>query len=121
MLYSDEEYKVFSDELEGTSISTVWSAMRADNFEKNSMSYEEKKAYFLELLYRFMQDGKIKLASRGEFLEGSAADQIVRYREKFPKNQEEMDAGAFDGFWFLTEECPGGIVWVHDSGYEDWT
>ncbi|CAI0776510.1 Uncharacterised protein [Serratia proteamaculans] len=37
MLYSDEEYKVFSDELEGTSIGTVWSAMRADNFEKTSM------------------------------------------------------------------------------------
>ncbi|HGM6672371.1 TPA: DUF596 domain-containing protein [Serratia marcescens] len=37
------------------------------------------------------------------------------------KNQEEMDADAFDGFWFLTEECPGGIVWIHDSGYEDWT
>ncbi|CAI0914272.1 DUF596 domain-containing protein [Serratia proteamaculans] len=32
-----------------------------------------------------------------------------------------MDADAFDGFWFLTEECPAGIVWIHDSGYEDWT
>ncbi|MDE4643036.1 DUF596 domain-containing protein, partial [Klebsiella variicola] len=25
------------------------------------------------------------------------------------------------GFWFLTEKCPGGIVWIHDNGYEDWT
>lgn len=46
MLYSDEEYKLFSDELEGTSIGTVWSAMRADNFEKAAMSYEEKKLIF---------------------------------------------------------------------------
>ncbi|BEN69830.1 MULTISPECIES: DUF596 domain-containing protein [Serratia] len=121
MLYSDEEYKLFSYELEGTSIGTVWSAMRADNFEKAVMSYEEREAYFLELLHRLMQDGKIKLASRGKFLEGSVDEQIALYREKFPKNQEEMDADAFDGFWFLTEECPGGIVWIHDSGYEDWT
>ncbi|KAB1496636.1 DUF596 domain-containing protein [Serratia proteamaculans] len=68
-----------------------------------------------------MQDGKINLASRGEFWEGSVADQITLYCENFPENQEEMDADAFDGFWFLTEECPAGIVWIHDSGYEDWT
>ncbi len=42
MLYNDEEYKLFSYELEGTSIGTVWSAMRADNFEKAVMSYEER-------------------------------------------------------------------------------
>ncbi|ENG6108467.1 hypothetical protein ABUV69_003308, partial [Serratia liquefaciens] len=82
MLYSDEEYKLFSDELEGTSIGTVWSAMRADNFEKAAMSYEEKKAYFLELLHRLMQDGKIKLANRGKLLEGSVAEQIALYRER---------------------------------------
>ncbi|MBC4040336.1 DUF596 domain-containing protein [Klebsiella pneumoniae] len=23
--------------------------------------------------------------------------------------------------WFYEDDCPGGIVWIHDSGYEDWT
>ncbi|MEB7600594.1 DUF596 domain-containing protein [Raoultella terrigena] len=23
--------------------------------------------------------------------------------------------------WFTFEECPGGIVWIHENGYEDWT
>ena len=32
MLYSDDEYKLFAEELEGSSMGTVWSAMRADNF-----------------------------------------------------------------------------------------
>ncbi|WP_309600864.1 DUF596 domain-containing protein [Serratia sp. AKBS12] len=68
------------------------------------MSYEDKKAYFLELLHRLMLEGKIKLASRGKFLEGGIAEQIALYRERFPKNQQKMDADAFDGCWFLTEE-----------------
>ncbi|OUK79151.1 hypothetical protein BZY51_11550 [Enterobacter hormaechei] len=21
----------------------------------------------------------------------------------------------------MTKKCPGGIVWIHDYGYEDWT
>lgn len=121
MLYSDEQYKLFSHELEGDSVGTMWSAMIAENFEKAAMSYDEKKEYFLELLHRLMQDGKIKLANKDKFLEGSVAEQIALYRENFPKNQEEMDAYDIDGFWFLTEKCPGGIVWIHESGYEDWT
>lgn len=40
MLYNDKEYKLFSEELEGCSIGTIWSAMRPDNFNKATMSYE---------------------------------------------------------------------------------
>lgn len=70
---------------------------------------------------RLLLEEKIKLASRGKYLEGSINEQISLYREKFPQNQEEMEENAFDGFWFLTEKFPGGIVWIHDNGYEDWT
>ena len=108
MLYSDDEYKLFAEELEGSSMGTVWSAMRADNFGKEELSYKEKCDYFFELMERLL-------------LEGSIDEQISLYRENFPKNQEEMEEDAFDGFWFLTEKCPGGIVWIHDNGYEDWT
>ena len=121
MLYNDEEYKLFSEELEGCSIGTIWSAMRPDNFNKATMSYEEKCEYFFEILHRLMIEGRIKLATHGHFLEGSIDEQISHYQSVFPKNQKEMEDSAFDGFWFLTEKCPGGIVWIHDSGYEDWT
>ncbi|WP_174508771.1 DUF596 domain-containing protein [Klebsiella oxytoca] len=121
MLYSDDEYLLFSEELEGTSMGTVWSAMRADNFGKKEMSYNDKKAYFLELIQRLLEDGKIKLASHGKYLQGSFDEQISLLESTFPKNQEEMEEDTFDGFWFLTEKCPGGIVWIHENGYEDWT
>lgn len=121
MLYSDDEYNMFAEELEGSSIGTVWSAMRADNFGKEELSYKEKCDYFFELMERLLREGKIKLASRGKYLEGSIDEQISLYRENFPLNQEEMEEDAFDSFWFLTEKCPGGIVWIHDNGYEDWT
>ena len=48
MLYSDDEYKMFAEELEGSSIGTVWSAMRADNFGKDELSYKEKCDYILK-------------------------------------------------------------------------
>ncbi|EAO2752619.1 DUF596 domain-containing protein [Salmonella enterica] len=117
MLYSDDEYKLFSEELEGCSIGTVWSAMRADNFDKKILSYEEKKDYFLELLQLLIEDGKIKLASHGKFLTGSTEEQINRFREALPQQEE----GLYHDLWFTFEECPGGIVWIYENGYEDWT
>lgn len=108
--------------LEGMSIGALWEVSCPDeDIWNDGFPFEEKKEYFFAFLQRLLEDGKIKLASRGKFLEGSIAEQIALYRQKFPKYQEEMDAGAFDGFWFLTEKCPGGIVWIHESGYEDWT
>lgn len=117
MLYSDDEYKLFSEELEGCSIGTVWSAMRADNFDKEILSYEEKKDYFLELLQLLIEDGKIKLASHGKFLTGSTEEQISLFRDALPQKEE----GLYHDLWFTFEECPGGIVWIHENGYEDWT
>ncbi|HIE1229319.1 TPA: DUF596 domain-containing protein [Serratia marcescens] len=117
MLYSDDLYQLFSKELEGSSIATVWSAMRADNFDKEEISYDEKKNYFLELLQRLMDDGKIKLASHGVFLTGNVDEQIKKFRDALPSCEE----GLYHDLWFTLEECPGGIVWIHDSGYEDWT
>ncbi|MGN7974808.1 hypothetical protein HL670_01149 [Serratia plymuthica] len=120
MLYSDDKYKLFSEELEGSSIGTVWSAMRADNFDRETLSYEEKVAYFLEIIQLLMKDGKIKLGKHGQFLEGNIEDQVTRYKAAFPKTEEEWKAKNED-IWFYHEDCPGGIVWIHDSGYEDWT
>ncbi|HGM6878984.1 DUF596 domain-containing protein [Serratia ureilytica] len=118
----DSLYNDRADTLEGMSIDALWGVSCPDEYIWNdAFPFEEKKEYFFAFLQRLLEDGKIKLASRGKFLEGSIAEQIALFREKFPKNQEEMDADAFDGFWFLTEESPGGIVWIYESGYEDWT
>ncbi|MGQ5798765.1 DUF596 domain-containing protein [Serratia sp. IR-2025] len=121
-IISDSLYEERVYTLEGMAIDALWGVSCPDeDIWNDAFPFEEKKEYFFAFLQRLLQDRRIKLASRGKFLEGSVDEQIALYREKFPKNQEEMDADAFDGFWFLTEECPGGIVWIHDSGYEDWT
>lgn len=26
-----------------------------------------------------------------------------------------------EDIWFYEEECPGGLVWIHEDGYQDWT
>ncbi|HDJ1441041.1 TPA: DUF596 domain-containing protein [Serratia rubidaea] len=117
MLYSDEEYKLFSSELEGSSIGAIWSAMVPDNFGGESLSYDEKKAYFLELLQRLMNDGKIKFGKYDRLLDGTICEQLDKLRRALPASEQ----GLYHGLWFTFEECPGGIVWIHEDGYQDWT
>ncbi|AGP45547.1 hypothetical protein D3C81_105590 [compost metagenome] len=117
MLYSDEEYELFSQELDGSSVGTIWSAMIPENFNGKKISYDEKKGYFLELLQRLMQDGKIKLGKHDRLLDGSIDKQIDMYRKAMPSCEQEM----YYGLWFTFEECPGGAVWIYDDGYQDWT
>ncbi|MCR1000743.1 DUF596 domain-containing protein [Serratia rubidaea] len=72
-----------------------------DNFGKKEFSYEDKCDYFLELLHRLLLEGKVKLGNHGEFLHGSVEEQILLFRKRFPNTQDEIDAGAFDGYWFF--------------------
>ncbi len=37
MLYSDEEYELFSKELDGTSVGTIWSAMTPENLNRKNI------------------------------------------------------------------------------------
>lgn len=89
MLYSDEQYKLFREELDGASIGTVWSAMRADNFDRNTLSYEEKKNYFFDLIHHLMAEGRVRLGKHGQFLEGDIEEQVTHYKAVFPKTEEE--------------------------------
>ncbi|WP_332871898.1 DUF596 domain-containing protein [Serratia surfactantfaciens] len=120
MLYSDDQYKLFREELDGASIGTVWSAMRADNFDRNTLSFEEKKNYFFELIHHFMAEGRVRLGKHGQFLEGDIEEQVTHYKAVFPKTEEEWKTKNED-IWFYEEECPGGLVWIHEDGYQDWT
>ena len=67
-----------------------------------------------------MQEGRIKNGKHGQLLEGTIEEQIARYKLAFPKTEGEWRARGED-LWFYEEDCPGGVVWVHESGYLDWT
>ncbi|EOA1953219.1 DUF596 domain-containing protein, partial [Escherichia coli] len=49
--------------------------------------------------------------------EGSVEEQVERFRQAFPKTEEEME----DGIWFFDESCPGGAVWGLEDGSLEWT
>ncbi|HAV2137810.1 TPA: DUF596 domain-containing protein [Serratia marcescens] len=120
MKITAEEFLEYKNALEGHSMNAIWHVTLPECYGEEP-SFSQRKSFFFQLLQMLLEDGKIRLASHGKYLRGSTSEQISLFKHIFPKNQEEMDADAFDGFWFLTEECPGGIVWIHDSGYEDWT
>ncbi|MFC3393737.1 DUF596 domain-containing protein [Brenneria rubrifaciens] len=67
-----------------------------------------------------MDRGWLKLANHGVFLEGTIKEQIARFKDAFPKTEEEWKAKHKE-VWFFLDECPGGAVWVLDDGYLDWT
>ncbi|MFC3393732.1 DUF596 domain-containing protein [Brenneria rubrifaciens] len=120
MYISDEEYQEYKELLEGHALSGVWWVTPPDEYDEETFTYENRKAFFLILLQRLMEDGKVRLAKHDKFLEGSIEEQIERYKQAFPKTEEEWKA-KHEEVWFFHEECPGGAVWVLDDGYLDWT
>ncbi|MDU6601298.1 MAG: DUF596 domain-containing protein, partial [Streptococcus anginosus] len=88
---------------------------------KITLSFDEEKELFLWFIERLMYEGKVKLGNGGEFWTGTIKEQVSKFRESFPNSPEEMECGAFNGYWFLSDTCPAGLVWIHENGYQDWT
>ncbi|MEC5321577.1 DUF596 domain-containing protein [Brenneria populi subsp. brevivirga] len=120
MLISDEDFQLFKYELEGHSLGSVWYSSIPIGINRSHYTFKERKAFFFELLQRLMKDGKLKLANHDVFLEGTIEEQVTRFKEVFPKTEEEWKKRDGD-IWFLDDDCPGGAVWMLDSGYLDWT
>lgn len=111
-------YEERAQSLEGMSIMALWGvSCPNDQIWNDEFPFEEKRNYFFSFLREFMERGKIKLANHGEFLDGTIDEQINLFINAFPENEE----GLVHGLWFTFDECPGGIVWVHENGYLDWT
>ncbi|MGQ8708493.1 DUF596 domain-containing protein [Serratia sp. TSA_198.1] len=117
MRIGKEEFIEYKDTLEGHSLSTLWYVTPPEKYSEKNFTFDQRKEFFLLLLRMLLEDGKIKLAAHGSFLDGSFDEQITRFREALPATEEDL----IHGLWFTFEECPGGIVWIHDDGYQDWT
>lgn len=121
MTIENSLYEERAQALEGMSIAALWDvSCPNDQIWNDSFSFEEKKIYFFSFLEKLMRDNKIMHGKHGKFLEGSIEDQIARYQLAFPKTEDDWKARGED-IWFYEEYCPGGIVWVYESGYLDWT
>lgn len=77
---------------------------------------------FFHLLERLLEEGKIRLASDGQFLSGTAEQQLERIKNAWPhgKSDDELDDTEGAGLWFLAKS-PAGIVWLMPDGREIWT
>ena len=85
--------------------------------------YEDRKQFFLSVMYRLMKEGRLKLAFQGKFLEGTIEEQVALYSERWPKN--EADLAEFD-FQFTQDHTTGklidfwplcGFVWFYEDGF----
>ncbi|MFC3393738.1 DUF596 domain-containing protein [Brenneria rubrifaciens] len=120
MFLNNEIYQEMKVELEGLSFSGIWWSCVPEIRPQDNYPFQKRKIFFFELIQRLMEDGKIRLANHGIFLEGTIEEQIARFKDAFPKTEEEWKARD-EEIWFLDDDCPGGAVWVLDDGYLDWT
>ncbi|WP_419653905.1 DUF596 domain-containing protein [Xylella fastidiosa] len=93
------------------------------NQDEDPASFEERKKDFLFIIGKLLDEGRLKLAKKGEFIPGTTEELVEMFRKSFPASDEGMLLGA----WFFADECPAGAVWVfkgeRDNGedYYEWT
>ena len=121
--------KVLEDLLEsvmGSSAYAMWLYVCEDILTWDS-PYEERKQFFLSVMYRLMKEGRLKLAFQGKFLEGTIEEQVALYSERWPKNEADLMDFDFQLIRDFTKEdtlifwplC--GFVWFYEDGFIEWT
>lgn len=113
---TEDEYQELADAAEGQTLDAVLCYSEPEPCPED-FSFSTRREIFFWALERLLKEGRIKLAKHGQFLEGTVDEQVERFRQVFPKTEEEME----DGIWFFDEECPGGAVWVLKDGSLEWT
>ena len=120
----DEIYERTIEEIEGFAADALWLTTK---WHYKELTYEERKQFFLSVMYRLMKEGRLKLAFQGKFLEGTIEEQVALYSERWPKN--EADLAEFD-FQFTQDHTTGklidfwplcGFVWFYEDGFIEWT
>ena len=120
----DEIYERTIEEIEGFAADALWLTTK---WHYKELTYEERKQFFLSVMYRLMKEGRLKLAFQGKFLEGTIEEQVALYSERWPKN--EADLAEFD-FQFTQDHTTGklidfwplcGFVWFYENGFVEGT
>jgi len=105
----------------GLSMGTMWQHISVECANKPE-NYNLRKKIFFILLEKLLNEGKIKLAKDGLFLEGEIEQQLRELESSwppYPSEDEDDDLDEF-GMWFFVK-APAGIVWITSEGEEIWT
>ena len=118
----DEVYEELYECSSGMSASALWGEVVI--YLGETSPYEDRKQFFLSVMYRLMKEGRLKLAFQNKFLEGTIKEQLALYSERWPKNEDDLDEVDFEfttnpenrdellDFWPL---C--GFVWFYEDGF----
>lgn len=89
-------------------LNAIWCDLY-DDFDE----FEKQKEAFFWMLERALSEGRLKLKKHGEYLTGTAQEQVLQFRKIFPRTNTpypahpDLDASQ----WFYDPECPGEAVW----------
>lgn len=117
----DKIFSSVSKSAYGLSMGTMWQHISIECAEISD-NYLLRKEVFFTLIESLLKQGKIKLASNGEFLSGTTEEQIqelIAAWPPFPSDNQDDDLDEY-GIWFLVK-APAGIVWLTPDGKELWT
>ena len=121
---SDDVMRDLLEAVEGVGANAMWAYIREDIPEISSKSYEERKHYFLSVMYRLMKEGRLKLGNKGKFLEGTIEELVEQYSDEWPEDEsvlDEFDFQLIDVDGILCYWAEGGFVWIYEDGFEEWT
>jgi hypothetical protein len=110
-MLSKNRYDFIVSHCEGMALDAIWLYALRDRD-----TFHERKALFLWLLQRMIEDKKIVAAKNGILLDGSASEIAKRFDLAFPSNEDGLD----NGVWFFLPDCPAGIGWVGPGDFIDW-
>ena len=121
----DEVYEELYECSSGMSASALWGEVVI--YLGETSPYEERKLFFLSVMYRLMKEGRLKLAFQNKFLEGTIKEQLALYSERWPKNEADLMDFDFQLIRDFTKEdtlifwplC--GFVWFYEDGFIEWT
>lgn len=114
--------KIIEDTVYDNLSGVWWVSARPTEYGFNieyAKNYQKRVELFCLIIECLLSEGKIRIAKQGVFLDGTPIEQANRFREAFPKTEEEMKEK--EGYWWYTEECPGGAVWythIDDNGFQ---
>nr|WP_240346476.1 DUF596 domain-containing protein [Pectobacterium polaris] len=105
----------------GLSMGAIWQHI-AVACRGNPRTYAQRQALFFTLLELLITEGRIRLASQGDYLQGDPKHQVDRLRNAFPPEMSDDEFDDVDeyGLWFLAK-APAGVVWITPEGQESWT
>ncbi|MEQ9876077.1 DUF596 domain-containing protein [Pectobacterium brasiliense] len=105
----------------GLSMGAIWQHIAVE-CRVNPRTYAQRQTLFFTLLERLIAEGRIRLASQGDYLQGDPKYQVDQLRHAFPSemSDDELDDVDEFGLWFFAK-APAGVVWITPEGQESWT